>query len=242
MARRVCALCGRDLDGAPEAIAAGSAWFCSTSHLLDYETRQRRAKQRGTLKAGAIAAAAVVAVVYALASENHTTGQATALPYTTIAPASANGLNAQAFAVARRWANASYVAFDCKLVRRLSAAQAEFEQSYGTCEQNQADMLRNRSRDRRVTLQLKRQCAPTDSLFSGLGAPPYKEAYDCIVVRAQDIECGLSSEKIGQKVINFWAPGSSTDEIFLARLGGTWRIVAEQPVGASGGGGNLGRC
>jgi hypothetical protein len=71
---------------------------------------------------------------------------------------------------------------------------------------------------------------------------PYRVPYDCVAVVATDIECGLNTARVGHKTIKYWAPGSVSTYVFLARVNRTWRIVGEQLEGTSVVGGTLGPC
>lgn len=47
MRDRLCAVCGRPVDGLEDAREAGGQWFCTQGHFLSYEARPRRRSPRG---------------------------------------------------------------------------------------------------------------------------------------------------------------------------------------------------
>jgi hypothetical protein len=223
-----CAYCGRELSDVSSSIQVGDAWFCSEGHRLDYEARPRRAAHRAGLLS--LAVVVIVVAVLAFSRREGMTG-----PPTAPAPAQARDLDREAMAVVNGWARAEFVAFDCDRAKSFTTAAAAFVES--SCRDNQAEMLKNRSKDRHVTLEVKRGCQPSE-----LFAATYKAPHDCVLVTSNDIECGLSSSRTGQVVTSYWAPGSVSTNVFLARVHGAWRIVGEDFAGMSGGGKTRGTC
>lgn len=78
MASPTCGLCGRTVDqSSSNSVSGGGLWFCSPSHLLDYETRPRASYSRSRTAASVIVALLIVAAALAyLGSRDRTPDRA----------------------------------------------------------------------------------------------------------------------------------------------------------------------
>jgi hypothetical protein len=140
-------------------------------------------------------------------------------------------LDQAALTVARTFAEAYFVSFNCSAAEALTTAQLA-PSTILTCQTNKAFAAKRFDRDRRIgEIRLVRSCNPYNALLRRFGAQGVYRRHDCVRLHLTSIDCGSTASGIPTL-----AHESDVEDLYLHRESGHWKIAAQGFESLGGGG------
>jgi hypothetical protein len=247
MSQHRCAVCGRPVDGLVDARLGDGRWFCSQSHLLEWESRrQRRRVPRRVRVVGASAAVVLALILWwqvggpyspsglgdretliqAVQQATHQMEADEKHPFVYRVH-----LTRQAETIADSYVNAEYVTHDCKALSNLTLRLPRMNSVSGPIGSAYCrDWLENGRENDAHLVRRSRMLKHKGCLVAGLTSGYTLRANECLQYATEGRYITLDNGTRDPE-----CDGSFFD-VFLKKINGRWFVVAESDSLDWGGG------